>query len=278
MDISPMHIHEPDRANNTIVVEVGSKEDADYIIEQGVNMKPQKLNVLQEAQASPYVVYLATPAKSQESCKIIWENHFQFIPETFYFSADLCSAAFLVSADNVKKMELGAPTFRVFGSKPVIAPYTLYRATMTFSSPMDKEHLLSTLRGIVPDPSSLSIYPVFDSTEENSTTFFSAFIHLTDDKSLSALVDKDIHIPPFVPTPPSSAPPTPYHAPPPSPSRAPPPSPSKNTHGGAQNLCFSLPVIDGVSAPEVFTAFKAFGEKGKGKGAWNILFVFDREG
>lgn len=43
MDVIPLRIGEPNRAAQTITIEVSSKEDADYIKENGVTMKPQKV-------------------------------------------------------------------------------------------------------------------------------------------------------------------------------------------------------------------------------------------
>ena len=43
MDITPVHVHEPDRTKKTIVVEVASQEDASFMKEEGIIMKPQKV-------------------------------------------------------------------------------------------------------------------------------------------------------------------------------------------------------------------------------------------
>lgn len=79
--IVPVRVHEPNREKKTIVVDFASKEDSDYIREHGVHMKPQKLTVL-ENETSAYVVYLETPASSQDDFKAIWRNHFGFLPES----------------------------------------------------------------------------------------------------------------------------------------------------------------------------------------------------
>lgn len=46
IDVSPLRVHEPNRAAQTIVIEVSSKEDMEYIKAEGVNMKPQKVPLL----------------------------------------------------------------------------------------------------------------------------------------------------------------------------------------------------------------------------------------
>jgi hypothetical protein len=162
----------------------------------------------------------------------------------------------------------------------VVVPYTPFRLKMGFSLPMEKEHLLTALREITVDLSALTLH-IPDYNDENSTTFFSAFLHSKEESTHSAFLSKEIAVSPFVI--PSS--PSPQNTPL-SPSKVPPASPSKSPsnappQGGraAISLSFSLPAAAGMTARDVFTAFKEVGEeKGKGKGAWNVLFVFDRDG
>lgn len=156
----------------------------------------------------------------------------------------------------------------------MVVPYSPHRMQMSFSSPMEKAHLLNALREVTADMSSLSLH-VPDFNDEKSSTFFSAYLHSNEEAVHTSFVSKDFRISPFVFTP--SAPQQLSS----SASSVPPPSPSKtpNASRNAVSLSFSLPAAGGISAPDVFSAFKAVGEeKGKGKGAWNILFVFDRDG
>ena len=109
MDIAVVQVYEPDRTNKTIVVDVGSQEDATFVVENGINMKPQNVwllitlipqlltNLYQmkvlESQRKPYVVYMDLPIK-KEFFKVFWENQYRFLPELIHFSTDLRSAAF----------------------------------------------------------------------------------------------------------------------------------------------------------------------------------------
>lgn len=76
-----------------------------------------QLCVLEEAKTITYVAYLASPIKSLDSFKIVWENHFQFLPEPFHVSSDQQSVAFVLNDQQIPNIESRASTFRINGTK-----------------------------------------------------------------------------------------------------------------------------------------------------------------
>eukprot|EP00026_Physarum_polycephalum_P000080 Phypoly_transcript_00080.p1 GENE.Phypoly_transcript_00080~~Phypoly_transcript_00080.p1 ORF type:complete len:1906 (+),score=336.70 Phypoly_transcript_00080:404-6121(+) len=204
MDITTVRIHEPDRAKKTIQVEVESQEDANFIKEHGVNMKPQNLRVLENSNR-PYVAYLDVPVKSPELFKNVWDNHYDFLPETIHFSDDLRSAAFILDGDQIARIGK-APPFVINWQKVLLVPYSPFRVKITFSSPMDIDRVQTALENLKL-PGSFSVHvPYGNSVSDNSNNgndFLLAYVHATDAPTKTALLANEIRVAPFKPSAPT---------------------------------------------------------------------------
>jgi hypothetical protein len=242
LGIKALRIHAPDRANNTITVEVACKEDADRIKQKGI----AKLSVIEKPSRLPYIAYLQTPAKSVEIFKKSWCEHFKFVPDPIHFGKDMLSAAFFLDKEQSDIVCIAAD-FTVNYRKVLIVPYSVWRLKVSLSCLTDRDSLLTAIKKLVPDHGAFSIH-IPDNG--NIDSLLMAYLHIGDAATKQILLTKEIRAT-YSPTSATSSQSIPSQ------SELNPPCAMPLVDKAAQcTVTFSMDHVEGVTETAVFLAFQ----------------------